>query len=205
MPRTRLELVTRGFSVHCSTNWAISAHNVYIIYNLNFCQVFSFMSSQKMIFSYLGVLFYFFIIIFPSYFLISPVYWSSFVQNPKYYLLTFILFLLPIPFLLKNPRLNNPFFCLPFSCSFIVASISLNFAVFLKNYLLFIGLIATLFGLFRTKRPFILLEIQLYLTSFFIDFFEVKNFWRTLMIVICYNYIPFSFIISLQQGWTQVK
>ena len=156
------------------------------------------MSAQKTIFSYLGVLFYFFIIIFPCYLLISPGYWTSFVQNPKYYLLTFIIFLLPIPFLLKNPRLNNPFFCLPFSCSFLVASLSLNFTDFFKNYLLLIGFIVTLFGLFRTKRPFILLEIQLYLTSFFIDFFEVKNFWRTLMIIICYNFIPFSFIISLK-------
>ena len=172
---------------------------MYILYIiLIFVKFLIFMSAQKTIFSYLGVLFYFFIIIFPCYLLISPGYWTSFVQNPKYYLLTFISFLLPIPFLLKNPRLNNPFFCLPFSCSFIVASLSLNFTDFLKNYLLLIGVIVTLFGLFRTKRPFILLEIQLYLTSFFIDFFEVKNFWRTLMIIICYNFIPFSFIISLK-------
>ena len=172
---------------------------MYILYIIEiFVKFLVFMVAQKRIFSYLGVLFYFLIILFPSYFLISPGYWSSFVQNPNYYLLTFILFLLPIPFLLKNPKLNNPFFFLPFSCSFIVASISLNFAVFLQNYALFIGFIATLFGLFRTKRPFILLEIQLYLTSFFIDFFEVNNFWRTLMIVTCYNFIPFSLVISLK-------
>lgn len=111
--------------------------------------------------------------------------------------MTIILFLLPIPILVRNVKYNNPFFYLPLTSSFLVTSLSLNLDHFFRNYLLFIGFIITIFGLFRTKRPFILLEIQLYITTFFMDFFEVKFFWRTLLIIICYNFIPFALLISI--------
>jgi hypothetical protein len=74
----------------------------------------------------------------------------------------------------------------------------MNLDYFLRNYLLSIGFIITVFGLLRTKRPFILLEIQLYLTTFFMDFFEVKLFWRTLLIILCYTFIPFALLISIR-------
>lgn len=155
------------------------------------------MRKKKNVFLNLGIIFSFFILLFPSYFLLSPSYWRAFLHNPQIYLLSFIFFLLPIPILLQNPKTNNPFFCLPFTCSFILASLSMTLNQFLINYLLFLGLIGTCFGLLRTKKPFILLEIQLYLTTFFIDFFEVKLFWRTVTIIVCYNFIPFTFLISL--------
>lgn len=105
--------------------------------------------------------------------------------------------MLPIPIFIGNLKYNNPFFYLPFTCSFLLTSLSLNLDHFLRNYLLLIGFIITIFGLLRTKRPFILLEIQLYVTTFFMDFFEVKLFWRTLLIIICYNFIPFALLISI--------
>merc|ERR1712137_878088 len=108
----------------------------------------------------MGIIFSFFILLFPSYFLLSPSYWRAFLQNPQVYLLSFIFFLLPIPILLQNPKTNNPFFCLPFTCSFILSSLSMTLNQFLINYLLFLGFIGTCFGLLRTKKPFILLEIQ---------------------------------------------
>lgn len=155
------------------------------------------MGTKNKISRTLILFFYFFIILFPSYFLVSPTYWMAFKNNPSFYLLSFIFFLLPIPICIRNPKLNNPFFLLPFSISFVLTTVSFNIETFLRNYLLFLGLIATFFGLLRTKRPFIFLEIQLYLTNFFIDFFEVKNFWRTVIILVCYNFIPFGIFISI--------
>ena len=133
----------------------------------------------------------------PSYVLISPAYWKEVIQNPIFFITALLVFLLPIIKFIGNPKYNNPFFYLPFTCSFLLTSLSLNLDNFLRNYLLFIGLIMTIFGVLRTKRPFILLEISLYLTTFFMDFFEVKLFWRTLLIFICYNFIPFAFFISI--------
>lgn len=155
------------------------------------------MNTKNKIPRILLILFSFFIILFPCYFLISPQYWLAFQQNPKFYLGGLICFLLPIPLLMRNPQFNNPFFFLPFSCSFILVNLSLTVDNFLRNYLLFFGLITTLFGLLRTKRPFIFLEIQLYLTNIFIDFFEVRFFWRTIILLFCYNFIPFTLFISI--------
>lgn len=153
---------------------------------------------SKKVFRPISVLFFILIVLFPSFVLISPAYWKIVTQNPTFFLATIILFLLPIPIFISNLKYNNPFFYLPFTCSFLFTSLSLNLDHFLRNYLLLIGFIITIFGLLRTKRPFILLEIQLYLTTFFIDFFEVKFFWRTLLIILCYNFIPFALLISIR-------
>jgi hypothetical protein len=154
------------------------------------------MHSKKR-FCQISVFFFFLIVLFPSYVLISPAYWKTVTQNPTFFLATIIIFLLPIPIFIRNLKYNNPFFYLPFTCSFLLTNLSLNLDHFLRNYLLLIGFIITIFGLLRTKRPFIFLEIQLYLTTFFIDFFEVKFFWRTLLIILCYNFIDFNKIFRL--------
>lgn len=159
------------------------------------------MRKTKTISSFLSYLFFCFIILSPSFVLLSSTYWKAIIQNSPFFIIIAIatLFLFPILIFIGNPKYNNPFFYLPFTCSFVFTSFSLNFDffTFLRNYLLIIGLILTILGLFRTKRPFILLEIQLYLTTFFMDFFEVKLFWRTLVIVLCYNLIPFALFFSL--------
>lgn len=148
-----------------------------------------------------NILFFLVIVGMPIYILLSPSYWVAFSRSPQFYFLSFITCLLPAILIAIKPVLRNPFFLIPFTCSFIIASLSHYYVFFLLNYLICIGLVACLFGLFRTRPPFILLEIELYLTSYFMDFFEVHRFWRLIILAICPLFFPLVWFISSNFSW----
>ena len=156
---------------------------------------------KKLLSIFSNILFFLFIFFIPFCILISPFYWNAFFQSPIFYGFSVLLYLIPVGFINHKPILKNPFFLLPFTCSFIIASLSLHYDLFCKNNILFFGCIASLFGLFRTRPPFILLEIELYLTSYFMDFFEVHKFWRILILFICPLFIPLLWFISVYSPW----
>ena len=160
------------------------------------------MIKKKIFFrSFSNILFFIVIFVAPIYVLISPSYWDSFWKSPLFYSISFIACIIPVTVFTIKPIFRNPFFLIPFTCSFVIASISHYYEFFLPNYLIFIGLVACLFGLFRTRPPFILLEIELYLTTYFMDFFEVHRFWRFVILVICPLFLPFIWIISTYFPW----
>ena len=148
-----------------------------------------------------NILFFIIIVGVPIYVLISPSYWVGFSKSPQFYILSLITCIIPTILIATKPVLRNPFFLIPFTCSFVIASISHYYEFFLSNYLIFIGLIACLFGLFRTRPPFILLEIELYLTTYFMDFFEVHRFWRLVILLICPLFLPLIWYISTYFPW----
>lgn len=156
---------------------------------------------KKQLFLFSNFLLIVFIGFFPLIILLSPIYWQNTVQAPLYYLGSIFFFCFPMVILLSQPVLRNPFFILPFTCSFIIASLSQTYGNFAKNYLLYIGFIATLFGVLRTRPPFVLLELELYLTSYFIDFFEVRRFWRIIILIICPLFIPILWALSIFIPW----
>ena len=151
--------------------------------------------------SFSNILFFIGIIGIPICIFISPSYWVRFSNSPQFYISSLIIYLIPAISIGTKPVLRNPFFLVPFTCSFIIASLSRHYCFFLSNYLIFIGLIACLFGLFRTRPPFILLEIELYLTTYFMDFFEVHRFWRFVILLICPLFLPLIWFISNYFPW----
>ena len=158
-------------------------------------------NKKKQLFLFSNFLLIVFIGFFPLIILLSPIYWQNTAQAPLYYLGSIVFFGFPIVILLSQPVLRNPFFILPFTCSFIIASLSQTYGNFVQNYWLYTGFIATLFGVLRTRPPFVLLELELYLTSYFIDFFEVHKFWRIIILIICPVFIPILWVLSIYIPW----
>lgn len=148
----------------------------------------------------LDVKFFLFAIVTPLISLFSPQYLNGLFQFSTFHVLSLVACLLPILYLVLNPVLLNPFFVLPFTCSFLVASWSHTGPAFIKNYILYLGYVITVFGVYRTRPPWRYIELRLYLTKFFTTYFEVRGFWRVVVIIICYVFLPFLWFISVYLG-----
>lgn len=135
------------------------------------------------------------ILVMPVIVLILPNYWQNFFLAPKFYFSTIVFFFLPICTILARPIWRNPFFLAPFSISFVLSSQITHYLTFLFIYWFFIGSILTLFAFRRTKPPYRSLELQLYLTSYFIDYFEVRYYWRIIILLLGPILIPGAFFL----------
>ena len=138
----------------------------------------------------------FLIIILPICIFVSPFYWQGLNNAPIFYLGCFYCFVTPILVIASNKSWRNPFFLVPFTCSFVIASLSQNYEVFTKNMFLFMGFSAIYFGLSRTRPPWIGLELRLYFTKVWTTFFEIHNYWRICVLLTCWLYFPIWIILA---------
>lgn len=133
--------------------------------------------------------------------LLSPSYWNIVFEFPQFQLVALACFIIPVRAIWARKILRNPFFFLPFTCSFVLAAVSKTYPIFLQNYIIFFGFVALIFGLIRTRPPFILLEVKLYMTGIFTTFFEVHNYWRIIVLAMYPFVIPFLWFISVYFAW----
>lgn len=122
-----------------------------------------------------------------------PQYWTNFILSPKFYLSSFLFFFIPFCLILSKPFLRNPFFLAPFSISFILSTITSEYEDFIRYYCFFFSFITTLFAIYRTRPPYRAIERRFYKTNYFIDYFEVRYFWRIVIIIILLLFLPFLY------------
>lgn len=135
------------------------------------------------------------ILVLPFLVFLLPNYWSNFFLAPKFYFSAIVFFFIPICIILARPIWKNPFFLAPFSISFVLSSQITHYITFLIVYWFFIGSVLALLAYRRTRPPYRSLELNLYLTSYFIDYFEVRYFWRTVVLLLAPILIPSAFFL----------
>ena len=146
-------------------------------------------------------IFEFFTIFVPICIIATPMYWINITLAPCFQIFAFILFGLPSIYILKNPFLRNPFFVVPFTCCFIVALGHNNWQLFLKDFILIIGLIELSLGIYRTYYDWQKVLLVLNSTKFFRNFFECETFWRVCVLTICPILIPLLWVIFIYFPW----
>ena len=138
----------------------------------------------------------FFIVILPICVFVSPSYWQGLNNAPIFYLGCFYCFVTPILVIASNKSWRNPFFLVPFTCSFIIASLGQNYEIFTKNMLLFIGFSAVFFGLSRTPPSWVGTELRLNATGVWTSFFEIRNYWRICVVLFSWVYLPVWIVLA---------
>jgi hypothetical protein len=127
----------------------------------------------------------------------SLIYWKNFFLSPILYSFSLVFILGPLLLIVFNDNWRNPFFVLPFYVSFVFSISTPVYFIFLRKLLCFLGIAGVLLCLNRYKRPWTLLEVELYDTDFFTDFFEVNKFWRFSVLVIIALFLPLLWLCSI--------
>lgn len=111
-------------------------------------------------------------------------------------------FFVPSIYLLQKPGLRNPFFVIPFIISFCLGFINLNWSMFFKDWLIWLGFLQLFLGLLRTPRPWNGLLVTLKDTKYFKNYPEIHIFWRIIVVIICPIFIPFIWILCTFIAWS---
>ena len=125
-----------------------------------------------------------------------PNYWQNFDIAPRFYFSSLVLFFIPICIILTRRIWRCPFFLAPFSVSFVLSSQITNYLTFLFIYWFFLGSVLTILAIRRTDPPYRDLELKLFLTTYFIDYFEVRNFWRVVVLLAAPIGVPSIFFLG---------
>lgn len=107
-------------------------------------------------------------------------------------IVAFLLFGLPSFLFFQIKSFRNPFFIFPFTSSFILALSHQNWQNFIQDWLILLGAIQVILGLYRTSSPWNQLYLQLFGTLYFRNFFEIRQFWRLTILII----LPLIFGLS---------
>lgn len=135
------------------------------------------------------------ILVLPFFVFLLPNYWQNFLVAPKLYSSAIVFFFIPICIILARPIWKCPFFLAPFSISFVLSSQTTDYLTFLFIYWFYIGSVLTAFAPARTIPPYRSLELKLFLTDYFIDYFEVRYYWRTIILLLAPVFVPSAFFL----------
>lgn len=125
-----------------------------------------------------------YLFVLPFFVFFCPNYWQNCFVSPFFVFFCFLFFFVPMILIYSQREYRNPYFVLPFMISFVLSSYSSLYIIFLKNYILFLGVTAIIFIIEKCENQLPLLEWRLYLTKWFIDVFEAYQFSRIIVLIL---------------------
>ena len=99
------------------------------------------------------------------------------------FLLTFIIFSIPIYVILSTPAWKNPYYLPPLIIPLCLLLTSTTYSIFLTRLLSFTSCVLLYISYTRTRLPFVLIEVVFVKTEFFTSFFEAHDYQRILTYV----------------------
>ena len=141
----------------------------------------------------------FLVIIFFLPIILFPYMMKNIHEKLTFYCFFLSLFSIPLSCFFFIKKLRNPFFIIPFALTFLVAELSDSLLNFIQNSFFYLVLFPCLFMIFRTpgRLRYIFIDYLFYKIGYFTTYFEVRRYWRTLILGLCPFFIPVLWSLHL--------